>query len=313
MWNVAGAVLVTLAAACGRFGFDEIPKGDGGGGGDDDSSSVQLDAMVDGSPNVDTDGDGLTDDKDNCIFVPNPDQHDEDADFRGDVCDNCPSVANTDQANLLEIMVGQTADTVGDACDPRPNASGDSILYFDPFNRAALGADWTVINGTWSMGSDALTSVDLLSDQRVHDVAAVTIADYLVETKFTFTGIDTGNVNGGLLFHMQGNNGWLCAVFHDSTIAPPTSLLLWTIQNGAANFQRSGVDLAAEAMVGDSYRILGGSFGQNRYCALDSMVTGTRAPVFTSNQFADGTPGFRCNRTTGTYSYLLVYGLGGPP
>jgi len=309
-------MLVTLLAAGCRFGFDEISNGgDGGGSGNGDSSgsgSGQLDAMVDGSPNVDTDGDGLNDNVDNCIFVPNPDQHDEDADVRGDVCDNCPSVANADQANMLEIMVGQTADTVGDACDPRPNASGDSIVYFDPFNRASLGADWSVVTGTWSMGSDSVTSVDLLSDQRMHDVA-VTAVDYLVETTFTFTGLDTGNVNGGLLFHMQTNNGWLCAVFHDSTITPPSSLLLWTIQNGAANFQRSGVDLANEAKVGDSYRILGGAYGQNRYCALDSMVTGTRAPVFTSNQFADGLPGFRLNRTTGTYSYLLVYGLGGPP
>jgi hypothetical protein len=312
VWKLTA--LVTLLAAGCRFGFDQVPNGDGRGGDDDDGSgSAQLDAMVDGSPNVDTDGDGVNDDVDNCIFIQNADQHDEDADFRGDVCDNCPTVANNDQANLLEIMAGNPADTVGDACDPRPTADGESIVYFDALNRASLGADWTVINGTWSMGSDSMTTVDLLSDQRVHDVAAGTVVDYLVETTFTFTGIDTGNVNGGVLFHMQGNNGWLCAVFHDSTIAPPSSLLLWTIQNGAANFQRARADLAVESTVGASYRIIGGAYGQERYCALDSMVTGTRATPFTSNQFADGPPGYRANRVTGTYSYLLVYGLGGPP
>ena len=60
-------------------------------------------------PNVDTDGDGLPDCKDNCPDVPNFDQADQDGDGVGDVCDNCPEIFNPDQADSL-------GNGIGDAC-----------------------------------------------------------------------------------------------------------------------------------------------------------------------------------------------------
>lgn len=39
-------------------------------------------------PVLDTDGDGIADDSDNCPLVPNPDQHDTDGDGQGDACDS---------------------------------------------------------------------------------------------------------------------------------------------------------------------------------------------------------------------------------
>lgn len=57
----------------------------------------------------DTDADGIPDDCDNCINVPNPDQANRDADLLGDACDNCPDHANPDQADC-------DGDGVGDAC-----------------------------------------------------------------------------------------------------------------------------------------------------------------------------------------------------
>ena len=70
---------------------------------------------------LDQDGDGLTNDKDNCRRVANLDQADEgDSDGVGDVCDNCPDVANSDQ----KVTDGSN-NSFGDACDPCRLDSGN--------------------------------------------------------------------------------------------------------------------------------------------------------------------------------------------
>ena len=90
----------------------------------------------------DTDGDGVPDNTDNCVGVPNADQADADVDGFGDACDsftcidndndgacnqgdNCPETANTDQLD-------SDGDGAGDACDPCPfdaddDADGDGL------------------------------------------------------------------------------------------------------------------------------------------------------------------------------------------
>jgi hypothetical protein len=304
-------VLVIVLSACGRFGFDRVPDCELCG----DAGELEPDAapMFDaprGMPGVDTDGDTVFDDTDNCIAIQNVTQHDEDTDGYGDVCDNCPTYSNVDQSNVREINAGAAADTVGDACDPRPTQPGESIVHLDTFEGNMLGTNWTVINGTWTVAGDAVAQPSLISDQRMHDTAAVAGNDYIVETLYTFSGFDAGNVNGGVVYRMT-NNGWLCAVFRDDSGSPTISrLMLWTIQNGAANFQRSEA-VVSEPAIGSSYRIRAGAFGSNHYCALDSFQSGPNAP-FTSNQNADGIGGLRTNRTTGTYAYVIVYALGGP-
>lgn len=59
---------------------------------------------------VDTDGDGICDDVDNCPAKANPGQEDRDGDGVGDACDNCPTVANPGQED-------SDHDGIGDACD----------------------------------------------------------------------------------------------------------------------------------------------------------------------------------------------------
>lgn len=75
-----------------------------------------------GNPQIDTDGDGIPDNVDNCPSIPNPDQADLDGDGIGDACDpdidgdgilnendNCPFVSNPDQTD-------SNGDGIGDAC-----------------------------------------------------------------------------------------------------------------------------------------------------------------------------------------------------
>jgi ligand-binding sensor domain-containing protein len=79
---------------------------------------------------TDTDGDGVTDDQDNCPMAPNPGQEDGDGDGDGDACDgdtdgdgvppdqdNCPDAPNPDQLDF-------DRDGQGDACDADPDGDG---------------------------------------------------------------------------------------------------------------------------------------------------------------------------------------------
>ena len=71
-------------------------------------------AIVAPTPDVmDTDGDGIPDNEDNCPTIVNASQTDSDGDGLGDVCDNCILVANTTQADF-------DGDAIGDACDRCP-------------------------------------------------------------------------------------------------------------------------------------------------------------------------------------------------
>ncbi len=101
---------------------------------------------------IDTDGDGVVDSADNCPSIANPDQHDEDGDGVGDVCDPCPQVANA--------TADSDGDGLPDACDPHPAATGDHLLYFEPFRSAgALPSGWSAKAGaatSWTVSSDAL-------------------------------------------------------------------------------------------------------------------------------------------------------------
>ena len=83
--------------------------------------SVQLLNIVVNDTIIDTDGDGIPDNVDNCPLVPNPDQSDQDGDGIGDVCDPTP---------LGPAFGGLVTNTGSVAPPPSPTgyAPGQSIL-----------------------------------------------------------------------------------------------------------------------------------------------------------------------------------------
>ena len=113
-----------LGSSCGA------PKEEGGGGcgcGCGCGCSVWVAYTDDGktlSYTDDADGDGKSDDVDNCPFTSNRDQLDTDGDGVGDACDNCPGASNFSQLDT-------DGDGQGDVCDADldgdgvPNASDD--------------------------------------------------------------------------------------------------------------------------------------------------------------------------------------------
>ncbi|NLX24225.1 MAG: hypothetical protein GXY55_21465 [Phycisphaerae bacterium] len=84
---------------------------------DDDYFSNNVDLNGDYAVQIqllrDSDGDGVWDIDDNCIYASNPGQQDGDNDEIGDACDNCPEHDNPEQADA-------DGDFVGDLCDNCP-------------------------------------------------------------------------------------------------------------------------------------------------------------------------------------------------
>jgi uncharacterized protein (TIGR03382 family) len=103
-----------LGSRCGT------PKEEGGGCGCGCGCSVWVAYTDDGKTLAytdDADGDGKSDDVDNCPFVSNRDQLDSDGDGVGDACDNCQGASNFSQLDT-------DGDGVGDACDPDIDGDG---------------------------------------------------------------------------------------------------------------------------------------------------------------------------------------------
>ncbi|WP_160174561.1 kelch repeat-containing protein [Archangium violaceum] len=140
---------------------------------------------------LDADGDGVLDDVDVCVLIPDPGQEDFDGDGQGDVCDpdddgdghadtrdNCPGVFNADQAD-------GDGNGRGDACDPlsvwRPASalSNGRILHSatelkDGRLLVVGGYNGTTevyepVTDTWALHGNTLTGHRYHTATRLHD------------------------------------------------------------------------------------------------------------------------------------------------
>ena len=88
-----------------------------------------------GEPVVDTDGDGIPDDEDNCPETPNADQLDTDQDGVGDICDNCVDIANPDQTDTNGNGIGDCCDIIEAGIDVKP---GSTVNPVNPKSKGRL-------------------------------------------------------------------------------------------------------------------------------------------------------------------------------
>ena len=89
-------LLALAGVSCGPSSTGSPDAADSGVGRPDArvEAGVEAGANDDAGGPIDSDGDGVPDDRDNCPSTPNPGQEDEDGDGVGDVCDSCPATPN---------------------------------------------------------------------------------------------------------------------------------------------------------------------------------------------------------------------------
>jgi len=123
---------------------------------------------------IDTDGDGIADNTDNCPADANADQTDTDNDGIGDVCDptpngdidgdgvdnlsdNCPTVANPDQLDT-------DGDGVGDACDLTPSQEVEALIDLTETFNLQQGIE-NSLDSKLDAALNALSDVNVNNDQ----------------------------------------------------------------------------------------------------------------------------------------------------
>jgi hypothetical protein len=231
-----------------------------------------------------------------------PSTHDEDSDGVVDECDNCPSIANATQADVGEINAGQTADGVGDACDPRPVAGGDGIFFFDGMNFTTLPPEWTNVGGGgWTANGTSLTPTGTSTGQELKRSFPSPLGNYLTETAFTFLAL-TSVGSASIPFRTDASrNGWGCGIGIGSAGG---NIFLTQVTGGTGETTPTSVPIA-DPMVGNRYRLLAGGYNASLYC----MTTGAR--VNRTGTTTNGESGIRASGTRATFEYILVYRLGG--
>ncbi len=152
---------------------------------------------------LDTDGDGIADDGDNCIANANSDQNDTDNDGLGNVCDNCPNTLNPDQKDT-------DGDGKGDVCD-------DEVVLVFPVN--GMQAVGTEVVLSWTPGRHAAlhdvylgTDFDSVNDVNISDLTGV-YRDRRGSNSYDACSLDLGKTYFWRIDEVNDVNVWKGAVW----------------------------------------------------------------------------------------------------
>lgn len=320
------AFALLLLAACrfdpsGIGGGDDVPidADRGAPDGPPDRIDGAIDAEPDAMPDLDQDDDTILDVDDNCVALPNLDQHDEDGDTLGDVCDSCPHVSNPTQDDTTEEAAGVQADGVGDACDPGPD-SREVIAMFEPFTGIAAGAPpgWTAIGGAWNVSGGA-----------VHQTSTAEAAAHLYRTGESWTtmwvairtdidvvpGDDPGGASeprssGAMVFFTPSGavgTGFVCIVYDDVDNTSDTVLLTarQADNGGNSSFDLSPALGEGDLAAGQSFVMRAEGGGGAIDCEVSS-ATPASLPR-TDSTYTSGTIALRTNTVAASFRYAVVF------
>jgi hypothetical protein len=255
---------------------------------------------------------------DNCVAIPNLDQHDEDGDGDGDVCDNCPHVGNPGQDDTTEEAAGLDPDGVGDACDPSGDTQ-ETIALFEPFKAAGgVPSGWSNLGGTWTTSGDEL-------HQSASDPGAAHL--YLNgdpwTTMWVATRVDVDVVppdppGGGqeprsagpvVFFTRTGavGTGYLCIVYDDIANGTDTVLLVseQAADGQSSSIQTSPVLGAGDLAAGQSFVMRAAAGGGATGCEVDSPTP--QSLPRTDSTFTSGVVALRTNTVAASFRYLVVF------
>ena len=272
-------------------------------GGDPDAAidAMTIDAdPVDSMPDLDADDDTILDAVDNCVLLPNLDQHDEDGDGDGDVCDNCPHLGNADQTN-------GDGDGVGDTCDPRPG-SPDVIALFHPFTGDTIPAGWTTVSGTWAVSGDELHQTQTANNQILHYVGLTATQMHVTTTVVTDVVPGSGVRSASIItFYTPGTmfgTGYLCSVFDDMGNNNPAALIVSRYLDDG-NITGADIDGMAEQMSnGFSFLLTGRADGVTPTCEVTTAATVLSS--FGETTHTSGSVALRTNGVAASYRYVVV-------
>lgn len=253
----------------------------------------------------DSDGDGIPDDVDNCVSVPNPNQHDEDGDKVGDACDPCPQIANA--------TTDSDGDGIADACDPHPTTAGDVLVTFEPFTGTGnLPVGWQSNGGVptdWKRGNDALT---IAAD----NATRIAIFDSGSPHHAIDIGVDVMSAGGGGtdLQFLTGltdvkpdiQQFMSCGMRFDNQLGGMSREIIAYDAGNNPQFTTLQTDVTDTPVAPGSYRIQFVKEGQSESCVIPNGANQHRQ-ADTDSSKGNTFVGLRANNVTVAFRYVAVY------